>query len=95
MKMPKQKKKLDPKILERLLPLTILAFVVGVGGVWFIRSYITDNDIVTFAYIIVFWLIFQSKFVEIVRGPEYFKKKQNEASDKAKETRKKYGGKPR
>ncbi|RZN50607.1 hypothetical protein EF808_01125 [archaeon] len=95
MKMPKQKKKLDPKILERLLPLTILAFVVGVGGVWFIRNYITNNDLITFAYIIVFWLIFQSKFVEIVRGPEYFKKRQDDASKKAKETRKKYGGKPR
>lgn len=93
--MPKQTKKLDPKILERLIPLTIVALIVGVGGVWVIRNYVTSNSIVIFGYIIVFWLLFQSRFVEIVRGPEYFEKKKKDSQEKAVKTRKKYGGKPR
>jgi len=95
MKLPKQKKKLDPLILERLIPLTLLALVLGVGGVYVIRKYVTDNPIIIFGYIIVFWLLFQSKFVEIVRGPDYFDKKKKEVNRKAQETRKKYGGKPK
>ena len=95
MKMPSQKKKMDPKILNELLPLTILAFIVGVGGVWAIRQYITDNVFVIMGYIVIFWFIFQSKFVEIVRGPEYFKNKNREKAKRAEETKKKYGGKPR
>ena len=93
--MPKQTKKLDPKILERLIPLTIVALIVGVGGVWVIRNYVTSNSIVIFGYIIVFWLLFQSRFVEIVRGPEYFEKKKKDSQEKAVKTRKKYWGKPR
>jgi len=95
MKLPKQKKKLDSKLLERLIPLTLLAFIVGVGGVYVIRKFITSNALVLFGYIIVFWLIFQSKFMEIVKGPEYFKKNESIRAKKAIETRKKYGGKPR
>ena len=69
--------------------------MIGVGGVWVIRNYITTNGFVIMGYIIVFWLIFQSKFVEVVRGPEYFKKKSTTTQKKAKETRKKYGGSPK
>ncbi|MHC1598385.1 MAG: hypothetical protein ACXQT0_02205 [Candidatus Methanofastidiosia archaeon] len=94
MKMPKQNNKIDSKILERLVPLTLLAFIVGVGGVWVIHNYITSNQFVIFAYIIVFWFLFQSKFVEIVRGPKYFEKRRDEAKRKTEETKKKYGGKP-
>ncbi|MCC7568275.1 MAG: hypothetical protein KO463_01490 [Candidatus Methanofastidiosa archaeon] len=95
MKMPKQTKKLDPKILHELLPLTLLAFIVGVGGVWAINNYITNNQFVILGYIIVFWFLFQSKFVEIVRGPDYFEKKRKDKQTKSKDTKKKYGGKPR
>jgi hypothetical protein len=94
MKMPRQKKKLDPKILHDLLPLTILAFIIGVGGVWAIQQYITDNFIVIMGYILVFWFIFQSRFQEIIHGPEYFKQKNREKAKRVEETRKKYGGKP-
>jgi len=94
MKLPKQKK-LDPGLLERLIPITLLAFIIGVGGVYVIRKYVTENPLVIFGYIIVFWLLFQSKFVEIVRGPQYFDKRKREATKKAKDTRKKYGGKPK
>lgn len=95
MKFPKQTRKLDPKMIERLIPLTIIALIVGVGGVWAIKTYITSNNFVLFAYIIVFWLLFQSRFVEIVRGPEYFEKRRKDSQKKTEKTREKYGGKPR
>ena len=46
-------------------------------------------------YIVVFWFIFQSKFQEIVHGPDYFKEKNKEKAKRAEETKKKFGGKPR
>ncbi len=95
MKMPSQKKKMDPKILHELLPITILAFIIGVGGVWVIQAYITNNFLVIMGYIVVFWFIFQSKFQEIVHGPDYFKAKNKEKAKRAEETKKKFGGKPR
>ncbi|MHC1604383.1 MAG: hypothetical protein ACXQTP_00205 [Candidatus Methanofastidiosia archaeon] len=94
-KLPQRKRKISPNILEKLIPLTLLGLLVGVGGVWVIRNYITDNSIILLVYIMIFLLIFQSKFIEIVKGPQYYTEIREESRKKRQETRKKYGGKPR